>query len=932
MAKLMDGKVLAQNIRTKLLAEVAEWKSNFPSFAPKLAVIQVGNREDSSTYVRMKERAALEVGIAFSHVKLPAEVSKQELLGCIGKLNRDPTVDGFLVQLPLPPGLDERVTEAILPSKDVDGLHPVNIGNLSKRDVEPEFVACTPLGCVELLKNSGVEIAGKRAVVIGRSDIVGIPIFHLLTNENATVTLCHSKTVGLPEIVGEADILVVAIGVPEFVRGEWIKPGAVVIDVGMNAVPDTTKKSGYRWTGDVHFTGAREVASVITPVPGGVGPMTVAILLQNTVRSAQRRFERSKRREIHPLKLNVLSPVPSDIQISLSQKPKPIALLAKELGIDDAELEPYGDFKAKVRLSVLDRLSHRSDGRYVVVTGINPTPLGEGKSTTVMGLCQALGAHLGKVAYACVRQPSQGPTFGIKGGAAGGGYAQVIPMDDFNLHLTGDIHAVAAANNLLAAAIDTRIFHEATQSNEALFSRLCPPGRALPDLLLRRLERLGISKANADPASLTKDEVARLVRLDIDPVTITWYRVVDVNDRFLRTITIGQGAAEKGMVRTTGFDIAVASECMAILALATSPADMRARLGAMVVANSRGGVPITADDLGVGGALAVLMKDAIKPNLMQTLEGTPVFVHAGPFANIAHGNSSVLADRIALKLAGGEDGVEPGYVITEAGFGADIGMEKFFDIKCRASGLVPNAVVLVATVRALKMHGGGPDVTPGRPLPSEYTSENLALVEAGCLNLIHHIGSCRKFGVPVVVAINAFATDSCAELELVCAKAKAAGAFEAVVANHWAEGGRGAVGLAEAVIAACQQPSHFDFLYSADLPIADKIRKICHDIYGADDVTFSDLATAKLELYTSQGFGHLPICMAKTQYSLSADPKAKGVPKGFTIPIRDIRASVGAGFLYPLVGEIPTMPGLPTRPCFYDVDLDPVTGEVRGLF
>ncbi|KAJ9085498.1 tetrahydrofolate synthase [Entomophthora muscae] len=931
MAKLIDGKLAAQNIRNKLKEEVAEWKAKFPRFAPKLAVVQVGEREDSSLYVKMKEQAASEIGVGFSHIKLPTGVTQLELLDCIKKLNFDPSIHGFLVQLPLPKGLDEKeVTDAISPGKDVDGFHPINIGDLSKRHAVPKFVACTPMGCIELLKQAGVQIAGKRAVVVGRSDIVGTPVFHLLNNENATVTLCHSQTQGVAEIIKTADILVVAIGVPEFVRGEWIKPGAVVIDVGMNAVPDASKKSGQRWTGDVHFEEALKIASAITPVPGGVGPMTVAFLLQNTVLSAQRHFESSKERSIIPLKLDITTPVPSDIQIALAQTPKHITQLAKELGIHELELEPYGDFKAKVRSNILERLSHRADGRYVVVTGINPTPLGEGKSTTTMGLCQALGAHLGKLAYACVRQPSQGPTFGIKGGAAGGGYAQVIPMDEFNLHLTGDIHAITAANNLLAAAIDTRIFHESTQSDEALFGRICPPNRPLPEIILRRLERLGISKT--DPTELNEEEIARLVRLDIDPSTITWQRVVDVNDRFLRNITIGQGAAEKGMTRTTGYDIAVASECMAVLALATSLTDMRARLGAMVVASSRSGVPVTADDLGIGGALAVLMKDALKPNLMQTLEGTPVFVHAGPFANIAHGNSSVLADRIALKLAGSEDGGEPGYVVTEAGFGADIGMEKFFDIKCRASGLIPNAVVLVATVRALKMHGGGPDVVPGRPLPAEYTTENLGLVEAGCQNLIHHINNCHKFGVPVVVALNAFSSDTSSELELVCSKAQAAGAFRAVVANHWAEGGRGAVAMAEAVIAACQQPSDFKFLYPLDIPIAEKIRKICQDIYGADDVVFSDLATSKLETYTAQGFSHLPICMAKTQYSLSADAKHKGVPTGFTIPIRDIRASVGAGFLYPIVGEMQTMPGLPTRPCFYDVDLDPITGQVQGLF
>lgn len=389
---------------------------------------------------------------------------------------------------------------------------------------------------------------------------------------------------------------------------------------------------------------------------------------------------------------------------------------------------------------------------------ITPTPLGEGKSTTTIGLVQALGAHLNKAAFACVRQPSQGPTFGIKGGAAGGGYSQVIPMDEFNLHMTGDLHAVTAANNLMAAAIDARMFHENTQSNKGLFNRLCPAKkgvRKFAPVMLKRLEKLGINKT--DPTELTDDEIARFVRLDVDPETITWQRGVDVNDRFLRKITIGQSPTEKGMERQTGFDITVASEVMAVLALATDLKDMRERLGNMVVASSKSGEPITADDFGIGGALTVLMKDAIKPNLMQTLEGTPTIVHAGPFANIAHGNSSIIADRIALKLAG-SDGpdMEPGYVITEAGFGADMGMEKFFDIKCRTSGLVPDAVIIVATVRALKTHGDGPPVVAGKPLPDVYNEENLDLLRKGCGNLAKHIENAKKFGVPVVVAVNRF--------------------------------------------------------------------------------------------------------------------------------------------------------------------------------
>jgi formyltetrahydrofolate synthetase len=630
-----------------------------------------------------------------------------------------------------------------------------------------------------------------------------------------------------------------------------------------------------------------------------------------------------------PRKLTDLKrPVPSDLDIAQSIEPLPISQIAEEAGILPEELIPYGRTKAKVRLEVRDRLADRPNGKYILVTAITPTPLGEGKSTTTVGLAQALGAHLGKLAFANVRQPSQGPTFGIKGGAAGGGYSQIIPMEDFNLHLTGDIHAITAANNLLAAAIDTRMHHESYQSDESLFNRLCPPAkdgsRKFSPVMLRRLKKLGIDKT--DPNELTEEERSRFVRLDIDPDTITWRRVVDTNDRYLRKIMIGLGPKEK-FQRETGFDITVASEIMAILALTTSLADMRERLGNMVVAMSRSGEPITADDLGVGGALTVLMKDAIMPNLMQTLEGTPAFVHAGPFANIAHGNSSIVADQIALKLAGPD-----GFVVTEAGFGADIGMEKFFDIKCRYSGLVPDAVVLVATIRALKMHGGGPKVVAGRPLDPAYTEENLELVEKGAENLKVHIKNALKYGVPVVVAVNRFTTDTDAEIDLVRKIAIEAGAEDAVMSNHWADGGAGAVELGKAVIAAAEKPSNFKFLYDLDLSIKEKIEIIAKEIYGAGSVTYTEVAEKQIQSYTENGFDKLPICMAKTHLSLSTDPTKKGAPKGFNVEVREVRASVGAGFIFPLLGEMSTMPGLPTRPVFYDVDLDLETGKVVGLF
>ncbi len=619
--------------------------------------------------------------------------------------------------------------------------------------------------------------------------------------------------------------------------------------------------------------------------------------------------------------IKITHPVPSNIEIAQAAELRPILDVARQVGLREDELELYGKYKAKVHLEVRDRLKNHPNGKYIDVAAITPTPLGEGKSTTTVGLSQALGAYRNQRAFTCIRQPSMGPTFGIKGGAAGGGYSQVVPMEDFNLHLTGDIHAITAANNLLAAQIDTRMLHErAITDDDKLAKALCPDGTFAPSIA-KRAARLGITATNV--SELSAQDKRRLFRLDIDPKTITWQRVMDTNDRMLRGIEIGLGDEERGNERFTGFDITVASEIMAILGLTTSLPDMRERFSKMVIGTNTQGEPVTAEDLGVAGAITVLMKDAIMPNLMQTLEGTPAFVHAGPFANIAHGNSSIVADQIALKLAD--------YVVTESGFGADIGMEKFMNIKCRYSGLVPDVVVMVATIRALKMHGGGPKVVAGRPLDKAYTEENLALLEAGLPNLLRHIENAKKFGVPVVVAINSFKYDTANEVKLLKRLVEESGSV-AVQSTHWMDGGAGAIELADAVMDAAKQPSHFEFLYPLDLPIKQKIEIIAREIYRADGVDFSPEAETKIELYTRNGFGGLPICMAKTHLSFTADASQKGAPTGFRIPIRDIRASVGAGFLYPLVGTMRTMPGLPTRPAFYDVDLDLNTGKVKGLF
>ncbi|KAM3072461.1 tetrahydrofolate synthase [Clarireedia jacksonii] len=930
-ATKIDGTAIAKKIREKLHAEIEATQKSNPRYKPSLKIIQ-------ATYVRMKLKAAEEASIDCELLQFPESVTEAELLETITRLNYDPAVHGILVQLPVPKHLSEyAITSAVADEKDVDGFGATNIGELAKRGGHPLFTPCTPKGVMVLLEESGVDLKGKNAVVLGRSDIVGSPVSYLLKNADATVTVCHSKTQGLEEYIKNADVLVAAIGKANFVKGEWLKPGAVVIDVGTNFIPDESKKSGQRLVGDVDFASASEVASQITPVPGGVGPMTVAMLLQNVVDSANSYYARQKARAILPLPLKLQTPVPSDIAISRAQHPKQITRVAQEVGIAGHELEPYGAYKAKVDLSLLKRLEHRRNGRYVVVTGITPTPLGEGKSTTTMGITQAIGGHLNRIAFANVRQPSQGPTFGIKGGAAGGGYSQVIPMDEFNLHLTGDIHAITAANNLLAAAIETRMFHENTQKDAALYKRLVPSKkgkREFQPIMFRRLKKLGITKTNPD--ELTEDEIRRFARLDIDPSTITWRRVLDVNDRHLRGITVGTAPTEKGQTRETGFDISVASECMAILALSNDLNDMRERLGRMVIGTSRSGDPVTCDDIGAGGALTALMKDAIKPNLMQTLEGTPVFVHAGPFANISIGASSVLADKLALKLAGTEldedHNEKTGFVITEAGFDFTMGGERFFNIKCRSSGLIPDVVVVVATVRALKVHGGGPPISPGAALDKVYREENVEILRKGCVNLKKHISNAKSYGVPVVVAINKFETDTDAEIEVIREEAIAAGAEDAIPANHWAEGGKGAVDLAKGVIAASEKEKNFKLLYTLDGDVQTRIEAIGKEMYGADKVEFSEVAQKKVDTYTKQGFGNLPICIAKTQYSLSHDPDLKGAPTGFTVPIRDVRLAAGAGYLYALAADIQTIPGLPTAPGYLNVDVDTETGEIDGLF
>ena len=562
---------------------------------------------------------------------------------------------------------------------------------------------------------------------------------------------------------------------------------------------------------------------------------------------------------------------PSDLEIARQAKLNPLPEIADGMGIGEHLLEPYGDSVAKIKLEAIEELEDRPLAKYVVVSAITPTPLGEGKTTTTVGLGQAF-KHIGKRATVAVRQPAMGPTFGIKGGAAGGGYSQVVPMEMLNLHLTGDTHAVTAAHNLLAAMLDNHV-----HQNDDFFH--------------------------------------------IDRHSVTWRRVLDVNDRSLRNIITGIGSRADGVPREAGFDITAASEVMAILALATSLRDLRERLGRIVIGSTTDGKPVTAEALEAAGAMAVILKEAIKPNLMQTLENTPVLVHAGPFGNIATGNSSIVADRIGIK--GGD------FLITEAGFGADMGAERFFNIKCRYSGLKADAAVLVATVRALKAHSGRFKIVAGRPLPPELLEENPDDVFAGADNLRKQIENIRLHGVSPVVAINAFPTDHTSEHAAIREIAEGMGARVAVC-NHFAEGGAGAVELADAVAEATEEPTEFRFLYPEEASLREKIESIATKVYGADGVAYDMKASQQLDSYENNGFGRLPVCMAKTHLSISSDPTLVGAPKGWTLPVREVRASVGAGFIYPLCGEMRTMPGLSATPAATRIDLDD-NGEVVGL-
>ncbi|KAA0708602.1 C-1-tetrahydrofolate synthase, cytoplasmic [Triplophysa tibetana] len=798
-------------VRERLRTEIAEMSSQFPGFRPGLVVLQVGDRDDSNLYISMKLKAAAEIGINASHIRLPKTATEDEVLRCIIAANENPAVHGLIVQLPLDsfhPIDTENVTNAVAPEKDVDGLSSINAGKLSRGDLRNCYIPCTPNGCLELISQTGVAVSGKNAVVIGRSKIVGAPMYDLLLWNHATVTTCHSKTIDLAEQVGRADILVVGAGKAEMVKGEWVKEGAVVIDCGINHITDSSKPSGKRLVGDVHYPSAVQRAGYITPVPGGVGPMTVAMLMKT---------HRPGKWNIVYTKMKPGKPQQSGDTISCSHPAKPIAQLAREMGLFSEEVETYGSSRAKIQLGVLKRIENQPDGKYVVVTGITPPPVGEGKRTTAVGLAQALGAHLNINAFACVRETFPGFCFGAKGFAVGGGYCQVIPLDEVSLQPFGQHEVVSTASRLVMDAVKAHAHYETNLSQK----------------------KLGIEKS--DPLTFTEAEIRCVLRLDIDKDT----------------------AADCDCL---------GNEIMAILSLSSAEEDLKQRLSRIVVATNKSGDPVTTEDLDVSGTLVMLLKDALKPVLMQTVEGTPVFVHTSPLDDIAQGYTSILADKMALKLVGSE-----GFVVSESGHGADVGLDKFFNIKCHYSGLKPDVVVMVANVRTLKMQGSA--------LP------NLKQLKKGCFHLKKQVENAKAFGLPVIVAVNTFRQWRL-ELLMQCS------------ALTGLRGAHGALTLAEAVRRAAKLPGQFKFLYDSQIPADGKLRTVAKQMYGAKDIELSPKAMEKLALYTKQGFGNLPVFIAETHLSFSNDHKLRRVPSDFILPITDVEANAGAGFLCALTDSV----------------------------
>ncbi|TRY57019.1 hypothetical protein DNTS_023929 [Danionella cerebrum] len=910
MATVVSGNKTSQQVKERLKKEVAEMKSQFPGFRPGLVVLQVGDREDSNLYISMKLKAAAEVQTRSESMQVTfgfqsqlrrlklhrglyhyCEMSKKVLRSIVA-VNENPDVHGLIVQLPLDsinPINTERVTNAVAPEKDVDGLTSVNAGKLSRGDLGDCFIPCTPNGCMELISQTGVSVMGKHAVVIGRSKIVGAPMHDLLLWNHATVTTCHSKTSDLAQQVGRADILVVGAGRAEMVKGEWLKDGALVIDCGINYIPDESKASGKRVVGDVHYPSAKERAGYITPVPGG-----------NTVESAKRflqPFTPGKWSLVYTKKIPQY-PQPSDVEISSSCQSKPIHQLARELGLFSEEVELYGRSRAKIRCDTLKRMEKRPSGKYVVVTGmgtfispsgiisqynlmcikvnllcvlnrVTSTPMGEGRRTITIGLAQALGAHLNHNTFACLQEPSLKSSTGLMGLSLGSGYSQVTPLEEVTLKPSGQNELISAAGGLLVDTVKAHAHYEAQLSEKTL----------------------GIEKS--DPLTFTADEIRRFVRLDID-------------------------------TDTTTDSVSLERELMTILSLSSSEEEMRHRLSQITVASNKSGDVVTADDLNISEPLFFLLKECLKPVLMQAVEGSPVFLHISPLAGEAQGFPSALADKMALKLVGSE-----GFVVTDAGHGADISLEKFFNIKCSVSGLQPDVVVMVTSIRNLEMYGSA--VQAGLPLPYECSQEKLKLLERGCCHLRRQVEKAKAFGLPVIVAVNKFCSDSEAELALVCGQAKQAGALDAVQCSSWSKGGAGTLALAQAVKKAAELSGRFKFLYDSQIPAVDKLRTVAQKVYGLEDIEISPKAKEKLALYTKWGFGNLPVFITNTHLTLTDDHMMQMDPSDSILLITDVRVNTGAGFLccltdstdlFPLFSNSPKQKRMIlSSPCFHGNNL-----------
>lgn len=898
-AAILDGRQLSLNIRTRVREEAVALYAQVER-KPGLAIIQVGEDAPSKVYVGHKVKAAQDCHLHVEHLKLPRTSNEANILATIHAINKNDQIHGVILQLPVDSveKVDvDRCIEAIDPNKDVDGLHFKNAGQLARGMIESgTLLPCTPRGCMELLHTHAPNgIQGLKAVVLGRSKIVGSPIAEMLKWADVTVTTVHSRTPPEQAIAfcRDADIVVAACRQPEFVKGHMLKPGAMVIDVGINSMPDATKKSGARIVGDVDFDSCKEVAGFITPVPGHVGPMTIAMLLQNTLDAAKRFMVADFTRwETRPLSIPNVRPDVDDFALNQTVTPKHITEIAKEMRLFSHEVLQRGPFKAKLDPEqILRRVGNAHRGKYVVVSSVTPSKEGEGKTTTVLGLSAAFNAHLGVNCLPTLREPTLGPLFSIKGGGTGGGFSQVIPSQDMNLHFNGDIHAVCAAHNLLAAATDNCIAREDSTDAAQLFSRLTNGGTYFTQAQLERLAALGITETN--PSDFTLEQMERM-KLGLVRDEMTIRRVLDTNDRYIEE----------------HFDCAASSEIMNILTLAQDYEDLSERLKRVIVGRDIHGGFVTARDVGVDGAMAILMKNAVQPNLTQTMEGTPVMVHSGPFASLGPGVSSVMADTLALRLVGND-----GFVVTEAGFGSDLGLEKFMHIKSTRLDdiLRPDVCVLVLTTKSL--------LITGRKVCEGATKKEMLRMGME-FNLKRHIDNVKQFNIPLVVAVNTFDDDSGEELETLRQNSLEYGADDAVICRNFQEGGRGTVALAESVQRLSREKYELARLYDLEDSVEDKLYALATKVHGRKDILFSDEAKRSLEVLSR--FKKLPVCVTTSPYNYHSQSHPDA------LPVTTLRVQAGAGLLIAGCGATHrSMASLPSRPRFLDMGV--TDGTIYGL-